>query len=123
MATHDMNDTIWIEHKEKLQKDLLSKADVNFFGWSNLACYDNQLTTETGILLKTSRVYCLKRRDHNGSFQSQHFLHGCARKFTSNSYFLLSTPCKASNIIWYLFALYTISRSVRRIQFYLIQNW
>ena len=40
------------------------------------------------ILLKTSRVYCSKRRDHNGSFQSQHILHGCTRKFTSNSYFL-----------------------------------
>ena len=40
------------------------------------------------ILLKTSRVYCSKRRDHNGSFQSQHFLHGCTSKFTSNSYFL-----------------------------------
>ena len=38
--------------------------------------------------MKTSRVYCSKRRDHNGSFQSQHFLHGCTRKFTSNSYFL-----------------------------------
>ena len=38
-----------------------------------------------------SRVYCSKRRDHNGSFQSQHFLHGCTRKFTSNSYFLLTT--------------------------------
>ena len=39
-------------------------------------------------LLKTSRVYCSKRQDHNGSFQSQHFLHGCTRKFTTNSYFL-----------------------------------
>ena len=36
--------------------------------------------------------------DHNGSFQSQHTLHGCTHKFTCNSYFLLSTPCKASNI-------------------------
>ena len=25
-------------------------------------------------------------------------VHGCTRKFTSNSYFLLSAPCKASNI-------------------------
>ena len=39
-------------------------------------------------ILKTSRVYCSKRRDHNGSFQSQHVLYGCTRKFTSNSYFL-----------------------------------
>ena len=46
-------------------------------------------TTVKHLLLKTSRVYCSKRRDHNGSFQSQHFLHGCTRKFTSNSYFLL----------------------------------
>ena len=51
-------------------------------------------------LLKTSRVYCSKRQDHISSFQSQHFLHGCTCKFTSNSYFLLSTPCKASNIIY-----------------------
>ena len=51
------------------------------------------------IFLNTSRVYSSKRRDHNGSFQSQHFLHGCTRKFSSNSYFLLSTPCKASIII------------------------
>ena len=36
--------------------------------------------------------------EKSGSFQSQHFLHGCTRKFTSNNYFLLSTPCKASNI-------------------------
>ena len=26
------------------------------------------------VLLKTSRVYCSKRRDHTGSFQSQHSL-------------------------------------------------
>ena len=41
-------------------------------------------------------------RAHNGLFQSQHVsqkrcIHGCTRKFTSNSYFLLSTPRKASN--------------------------
>ena len=32
-----------------------------------------------------SFAWCSKRRDHNGSFQSQHFLHGCTRKFTSNN--------------------------------------
>ena len=67
-------------------------------------CYDQSEIYQSVILqlVKTSRVYCSKRRDHNGSFQSQHFLHGCTRKFTSNSYFLLlvlCTPCKASNII------------------------
>ena len=60
--------------------------------------YSARLQQNFFILLKTSRVYCSKRRDNNGSFQSQHILHGCTRKFTSNSYFLLSTPCKASNI-------------------------
>ena len=63
------------------------------------------------ILLKTSRVYCSKRRDHNGSFQSQHILHGCTFKFTSNSYFLLSTPCKASNITYYYMYMY-IGKSI-----------
>ena len=53
------------------------------------------------LLVFRSRVYCSKRWDHNGSFQSQHISHGCTRKFTSNSYFLLSTPCKASNITYY----------------------
>ena len=69
---------------------------------------------QSNILLKTSRVYCSKCRDHNGSLQSQHILHGC--KLTSNSYFLLSTPCKASNItyqlkscIWQLFLNVNIS--------------
>ena len=67
-------------------------------------CYDQSEIYKSVILqlVKTSRLYCSKRRDHNGSFQSQHFLHGCTRKFTSNSYFLLlvlCTPCKASNII------------------------
>ena len=59
--------------------------------------------TQKKKLLKTSRVYCSKRWDHNGSFQSQHILHGCTHKFTSNSYFLLSTPCKASNITHFLY--------------------
>ena len=40
------------------------------------------------FFLKTGRVYCSKRRHHNGSFQNQHILHGCIRKFTSNSYFI-----------------------------------
>ena len=63
-----------------------------------------QLPIEYRIfLLKTSRVYCSKRSDHNGSFQSQHILHGCTRKFTSNSYILVSTPCKASNITYRIF--------------------
>ena len=34
-----------------------------------------------------------KLRDHNGSFQSQHILLGCTRKFTSNSYFLRMLCC------------------------------
>ena len=37
--------------------------------------------------------------------QSQHILHGCTRKFTSNSYFLLSTPRKDSNITFKKFIL------------------
>ena len=64
------------------------------------------------FLLRTNRVYCSKRRDHNGSFQSQHMLHGCTRKFTSNSYFLVSTPCKASNTS-YIFFIITGMRNFR----------
>ena len=42
-------------------------------------------------LLKTSRVYCWKRRDQTGSFQSHHsfkreFTHGYTRKFTIHIY-------------------------------------
>ena len=42
---------------------------------------------QSSVLLRTSRVhvYCWKRRDHNGSFQSQHFLHGCTRKLQPSS--------------------------------------
>ena len=41
--------------------------------------------------LKTSRVYCSKRRDQTGSFQSHHSFkrgctHGCIRKFTIHIY-------------------------------------
>ena len=44
-----------------------------------------------GILLKTSRVDCSKRRDQTGSFQSHHsfkrdLTHGCTRKFTIRIY-------------------------------------
>ena len=56
-----------------------------------------------------SRVYCSKHQDHNGSFQSQHFLHSCTRKFTSNSYFLIkssdlfSSQVKSSQVTGLLF--------------------
>ena len=57
---------------------------------------------------KMSRVYCSKRQDNNGSFQSQHFLHGCTRKFTfslenpsTETLFLLGNPSGLFGILYF----------------------
>ena len=63
MATHDMNDAIRIEHKEKLQNDSLSKTDVKFFRWSSLTRYHNQLTTETGTFIRSVYYYMFSEKD------------------------------------------------------------
>ena len=44
---------------------------------------------EQSILLETSRPQWLFS-------EPTHLTYGCTRKFTSNSYFLLSTPCKTN---------------------------
>ena len=65
------------------------------------------------VLLKMSRVYCSKRRDHNGSFQTQHFLHGCTCKFISNSlleFYSLTFINIANWITQYIQYMYIISQ-------------
>ena len=50
-------------------------------------------------------LYTEELRERTPSYKItyiKHLLHGYTCKFTSNSYFLLSTPCKASNITYLL---------------------
>ena len=74
------------ENSARYLKMASSRRDV----YENIKTLSFEEQSVPDKYIKTSRVYCSKRRDHNGSFQSQHFLHGCTRKFTSNSYFLES---------------------------------
>ena len=66
-----------------------TKMFIFSFAYSNVRYL--QHTNQKTLLPKTSRVYCSKRRDQTGSFQSHHcfkrdFTHGCTRKFTIQIY-------------------------------------